>query len=421
MRRAWFPLMIWLAGACDSVTSENLQIWKGTQKGPAKIEAALRNPKVASALRAEAALAMVESGRGEAADAALAAMPAGERWDVLKALVPRLAEIVKTAPPPLSREARDSLFSGRDGSPPELQAQIDAALLPSVEADLRAGRGSGGRHSIDKILGAMGPAAAPVLVRLLEDDGVPFAAVADVLDRIGVDEVRERGGAALVKRAAGMKEVPIQMWLALGRIGGRAVTDFLIAKIKVGEGPSAVAAAQALQQRRFVEALPAALAVAADRNAANGLRDEMFGVIEKIGGVDAWRGVVKIIATDPKPMVRFRAFEAALAAGKADAVVAALEAFPTGASYERADVVDFLAKDIVKLGESGRAAAVEALGSRSPLARLAAVVALESVGRAADADAVSRLAKDGGSVKKFGATVGQEATRVAAKLRSKAG
>ena len=63
-------------------------------------------------------------------------------------------------------------------------------------------------------------------------------------------------------------------------------------------------------------------------------------LVEKIGGVEAQRGLVHIIATDPVEMVRYRAYEAAPAAGGAQAVVPALEAFPASASYKRDDVVE---------------------------------------------------------------------------------
>ena len=63
--------------------------------------------------------------------------------------------------------------------------------------------------------------------------------------------------------------------------------------------------------------LSLALKVASDSRADRGLRDEIFGVIETIGGPQAQAGLVHIIATDKEEMVRYHAFESALAVGKA--------------------------------------------------------------------------------------------------------
>ena len=70
--------------ACESVTSERIETWKGTQKGPDKIESALRDGNIAANLRAEAAAALVDIGRPEKVDEIMSAMPAGQRWEILK-------------------------------------------------------------------------------------------------------------------------------------------------------------------------------------------------------------------------------------------------------------------------------------------------------------------------------------------------
>ena len=57
-------LLLGLA-ACESVSSEKIEQWKGTQKGPPKIEEALRSSGVAPGLRAEAAAALGDLGMPE--------------------------------------------------------------------------------------------------------------------------------------------------------------------------------------------------------------------------------------------------------------------------------------------------------------------------------------------------------------------
>ena len=98
----------------------------------------------------------------------------------------------------------------------------------------------------------------------------------------------------------------------------------------------------------------------------------------KIGGGEALRGLLHIIASDPAELVRYRAYEAALAAASAAAIVPALEAFPASASYKRDDVIDFLVKDVTKIGAPARPSVQKALASPAVLARMTAVLALEA-------------------------------------------
>jgi HEAT repeat protein len=168
--------------------------------------------------------------------------------------------------------------------------------------------------------------------------------------------------------------------------------------------------------------LPFALKIASDSKADKTVRDEMFGVIETIGGLDAEKGLLSVISSDREEIVRYRAFESMLAARKADGIQPALEAFPASASYKKVDVDDLMVKLIEKLGASARPALVKTLGSRTPLARMTAAMALEQVGRAPDAPALEKLAGDSSPVKGFpaGETVGKAAARAAeaAKKRS---
>ena len=180
-------------------------------------------------------------------------------------------------------------------------------------------------------------------------------------------------------------------------------------------------AVRALQVRRDPAVLPFAVKVASDAKADKIVRDEMFGVIETIGGLEAQRGLLGIISSDKEEIVRYRAFESALTAGKADAIQPALEAFPASAAYKKVDVDDLLVKLIEKLGAPARPALVKTLGSQAPLARMTALMSLEQLGRAPDAAAVEKLAGDSTSVKGFpsGETIGKEAAHVAELLKKK--
>lgn len=418
-----------LLAACESVSSEKIEQWKGTQKGPPKIAEALSNSGVAPGLRAEAAAALVDLGMPEKVDEVMAALPANERWEILKSLVPIHVKAMESASVPKARDARDGLFSVRPYAQPEQQKQIDAAILTSVEKDLKDGRFAGGRHSLDKMLVAIGTPSGPMLVKLLADPKAPYKGLAELLLKVGDESARDKGGEALVRRAATEKEIPNDLWIAMGTLGGQSVTEFLTQKFLKSAPAEAALAAKALQQSRYPSVLPVALKIAADPKADNLVRDEAFGVVEKIGGPAAQKGLVEIIANDKKDMVRYRAYEAALEAGKVEAVLPALQAFSDKLSFNKEDVMDFLVKDITKLGVVAKPAVLSALLSPSALARITAVWALEaplanprqSLGAANDTAALLKLADDKASPKGFpaGMTVGGEAKRVAAVLQKR--
>src|SRR5882672_8574822 len=118
--------------ACSKPTSDNIQLWKTTQKGPDRLHEALTDHGVAPRLRGEAAAALVDIGRADDVDAAMAQMPPDERAEILKTLIPTYEVAMKDPMPDKSLGARDALFSIRAYATPEDQKGIDGALLPAI-------------------------------------------------------------------------------------------------------------------------------------------------------------------------------------------------------------------------------------------------------------------------------------------------
>src|SRR3569623_1016607 len=73
---------------CEKPTAENIQVWKTTEKGPGKLAEALRDRSLDAKLRAQAAMALVDIGKADEVEATLGAMPASDRFDVVRALIP---------------------------------------------------------------------------------------------------------------------------------------------------------------------------------------------------------------------------------------------------------------------------------------------------------------------------------------------
>ncbi len=418
-------LLAAVAGACAKPSSDNIQLWKTTQKGPERLHDALADSTVAPRLRAEAAAALVDIGRADEAETVMAQIPAGERSEILKTLMPIDEVAMKDPSPDKSLAARDALFSVRGYATPEEQKQIDGALLPAIANDLRTGHLRNGRHSIEKVLTAIGPDSGVMLADVLGDTVPSFPMAADLLGKVGDEGARNKGATALIARAqkekAKDKEVSPSIWKAIGAVGGPVATKFLEEKALGPNRDEAANAVRALGQRRDPQTLPFALKVAGDPKADKLVRDEMFGVIEGIGGLEARKGLLAIISSDREELVRYRAFEVVLSTSKAEGIVPALDAFPAGAAYKKVDVDDLLVRLIEKLGAAARPALVQALDSHAPLTRMTAVMALEQVGARADAPALAKIVGDSTSLKGFpsGETIGKEASRVAEALKKK--
>jgi len=420
-------MLLVLAAACSPrVTSENIALWKTTEKGPDRLHEALADHAVPAKLRAEAAAALVDIGRADEVDTLLASAPADDRAEIAKSLEPIYETDMKRpdATPDKSLEYRDALFSLRGGAPPEDQRRIDDALLASLEGEMKTGKVRQGRHSLEKMMTAIGAPAGEMLVRVLATPDLPYVPAAEMLGKVGDESARDKGAAALVARAPQIRAAdksPEKLDRALGMIGGPTAVKYLEHEATSGKGAEPLVAARALTERRDPTVLPFALKIASDPKADKALRDEMFGVVEGIGGLEAEKGLLGIISSDKEEIVRYRAFEAVLGARKADGIVPGLEAFPASAAYKKVDVDDLLVKLIEKLGQTARPPLLQALGSRMALARMTAVMTLAHVGKPEDAAALAKVESDSASIKGFppGDTVGKEAAEVAAALKKR--
>src|SRR6478609_960870 len=152
---------------CNKPSSDNIQLWKTTEKGPAKLSEALADHGVPPRLRAEAAIALVDIGRAEEVDTIFQSLSPEDRAAIAKQLEPLYEVGMKNPTPDKALESRDGLYSLRQFVSPDDQKHIDAALLPAIEADLKVGHLRNGRHSIDKMLTAIGSDSGVMLARVL--------------------------------------------------------------------------------------------------------------------------------------------------------------------------------------------------------------------------------------------------------------
>jgi HEAT repeat protein len=413
-------------GACE-VTSDKIARWKETERGPRKLREAVANDSLLPALRGQALAALVELGMTQEALSELAKSPDAERQSVVHDSVPHLAALLGRlgAPDPTTRqqrEAKDALFALRKDAAQADRGQIDEILVTWTTADL-VGRMSQGGNSSEKILIAIGPRATPRLLALLAANSPQTVTAAGLLGRIGDDATRARAAdqlvAALRKTPSAAQSEPLLQ--ALGQIGGPHASAFLVDAAEHGSERSREKALLALAQGRLDHhdqaALAGALRICTDKKAPGEVREAAFQLAEKIGP-DAVPGLVKLM-DDPDETVRWRAVEAALAAGKEKAVPAVLEGLSPARTYKKDDLDSYVVHDLGLIGAGAVAPLKDELKSKSWVARVVAVRGLAAVGKAPDAPALEPLVADSTQLKGWPGTLGTEAKGALAALKAK--
>src|SRR4029078_1785950 len=90
---------------------------------------------------------------------------------------------------------------------------------------------------------------------------------------------------------------PDLVYKALGGLGGATAVKYLEDKATSADKHDALLAPRALGERRDPAALAFALKIAADPKADKTLRDEMFGVVEGIGGLESEKGARAVLSS----------------------------------------------------------------------------------------------------------------------------
>jgi hypothetical protein len=415
-------LALLLGAGCNRVSADAIAAWKTAPDGPDRLAAAVKDPRVAVELRATAAAALVESGFPERLEGALAGLPLDDRAAVIPPLVPLLGRTADTGDAARAGDGREALYAVRELCTTDAAKQaIDGALLPALAKDVRAGRDKAGRYGVKDIFVGLGKTSIPTLLALLADAQAPFALPVEVIEKVGDAEARAKGGAALVARARSVGPVPEALWEALAGLGGKTVIDFFSEQVERGTPEQQAQAATAMTKlKRAPELLPLALRLAAAETTAPAVRENLFQVIEHVGGEEARKGLIALVGTTADNTLRARALRSALAVGRGGVIVPLLEAVPKTVAYTPDELrADLVAPIAAMPGLDSREGLFKAMQSTAPLARLVAILSLEKMGFGSDGPHIAKLAGDKGTIKGFPRryTIGGEANRIVEVLR----
>ena len=178
MRPTWKAALLVVVAALAGcrVTTEDIEKWKGTVKGPGKIVAVMLADKYDVELRKQAALALVDMERPDrdgTADLqqALQRLEEGPRAEIIRGMVPGLEEQMKQSEAkegggPSARQirAKDAAFLLITHAPTDVKARLTVDVVNWYVEDFN-GRSLAGNYSAEQVVRALGSPAAKVLVK----------------------------------------------------------------------------------------------------------------------------------------------------------------------------------------------------------------------------------------------------------------
>lgn len=379
-----------LAIGCEKTNHENIDKWTRTEKGPGKLEKALKDEGLDADLSAHAAANMIRMGNDPAVRTAFEGMSEARRIAVLQKLAPRLwdlARIDKEDALPASQQivAKDSLINLRKYGDAALKQQIDNYLINWYAVMSYEGRAKVGSTLGSTAIRLIGPAAGKKLISVLNG----------VIAAPGQEKTKIRIGDELL--------------LALAASGDPEAVKYVIdvAGMDRGDPTLAKRAMNALRIAyvdpggRFDTADPAGLKpnldalvkVAKDERMMGQPGNDAMELIRVVGPPACQEPLVSLIALPhPEKNFRYAAAYNALGCGGVAAILPAVRALPD-APYAKDDLNGAVSWEIAKLTPKDKvlAALRELLEDKSRVSRWVAIEALAKMKSVEDASKIAAL------------------------------
>ncbi|MGE0395664.1 MAG: HEAT repeat domain-containing protein [Kofleriaceae bacterium] len=388
--RALLIISLLLGVGCEKTNHENIDKWTRTEKGPGKLEKALKDEGLDADLSAHAAANMIRMGNDPAVRAAFDSMSEARRIAVLQKLAPRLwdlARIDKEDALPASQQivAKDSLINLRKHGDAALKQQIDNYLI-----DWYAVMSYEGRAKVGSTLGAaalrlIGPAAGKKMISVL--NGVVAAP--------GQETTKIRIGDELLLGLAATSDPDAVKYVI--DVAGMDRGDPTLAK----RAMNALRTAYVDPGGRFDVADPAGLRpnldalvkVAKDERMMGQPGNDAMELIRAVGAPACQEPLISLIALPhPEKNFRYAAAYNAIGCGGVSAVVPAVRALPE-APYGQKELDGAVISEIVKLTPRDKvlAALRELLADKSWVSRWVAIEALAKMKSVEDAPKIAAL------------------------------
>ncbi|MBL8603679.1 MAG: hypothetical protein JNK72_17265 [Myxococcales bacterium] len=212
-----------LAAGCN-VTEADIEHWKHTQRGPGKITTVLTRTEYALPMRVRAARALIEMKHPnvnglDRLQSALGQMPASEREQIVHALLPELASMMRAqgstpsnGPSEAQIKAKDAAFvlirgDGRQSfANAEDRTALSTQVLDWMLADFN-GRALAGSFTAEQIVNGIGPSSAERLTAAVSSDDSSIPVIVELAKLINGVATPEGKQAAVARVVAVAREV----------------------------------------------------------------------------------------------------------------------------------------------------------------------------------------------------------------------
>ena len=271
-------LLVLIATGCK-VTSEDIETWKGTVKGPGKIVAVLLSDRYPMELRAQSALALIEMERRDvngvkqlqAALTELQTTDAATSQEIVSAMVPKLEEMMSGSgsaenedfgPPKAQIQAKDAAYILTKSVQGETRDRLIKGVVGWYAKDFPT-RSLAGNHSAEEVVGALGAPAASQLVDGL-NARMPKEAlvkICELIGQLGDAPTKQRAGTRIVEIQREMEGKEFFQWL------GNEIASAIEKSTSTKPPKDRVIAAATLNREKFITqgALPS-MRYLADQN-----------------------------------------------------------------------------------------------------------------------------------------------------------
>jgi len=232
LRRFLVLGLVLATSAGCKVTSEDIEYWKGTVKGPGKIVSVMLAERYPMDLRTDAALALVEMERQDRDGVAMLQQAIQRLQDsdpdavtaIIDGMLPRLQELMvgsddanqnpDLGPPPLQTRAKDAAYLLITHAGPETRAALVDAVVDWYSVDF-ANRSLAGNYSVEQVVRSIGAPAATRLVNAMNSHQPQQALVkvAELIGQLGDAETKQTAGERLVAIEREMEGQEFFEWL----------------------------------------------------------------------------------------------------------------------------------------------------------------------------------------------------------------
>jgi hypothetical protein len=388
--RALLIISLVLGVGCEKTNHENIDKWTRTEKGPGKLEKALKDEGLDADLSAHAAANMIRMGNDPAVRAAFDQMSEARRIAVLQKLAPRLwdlARIDKEEALPASQQivAKDSLINLRKHGDAAMKQQIDNYLIDWYAVMSYEGRAKVGSTLGSTAIRTIGPAAGKKLIGVLNG----------VIAAPGQDKTKIRIGDELLLALAASSDPEAVKYVidvaGMDRgdptLSKRAMNALRIAYVDPG-GRFDLADPAGLKPN-----LDALVKVAKDERMIGQPGNDAMELIRVVGPPSCLEPLVGLIAMPhPEKNFRYAAAYNALGCGGTDAILPAVRALPDS-PYGQKELDGAVISEITKLTPRDKVltALRELVTDKSLVAKWVAIEAFAKLKSVEDAPKIAAL------------------------------